>query len=528
MGGFQSELYKSREIKASKDNVQSTEVPTLNTTEKNPQNSGGYAHWSTAGFFGRVNYDYQGRYLAEVNMRYDGTSRFLEDERWNVFPSFSLGWNVARENFFEDYIDVVNTLKFRGSWGELGNQNTDNYYPFYRTIRYNRNDWGGFAQGSWLLGGQRPNIAAESGLVSSLLTWERIRTVNIGLDFGLLRNRLTGSFDWFKRSSLDMVGPAPELPETLGTGEPKINNLDMESTGYEIQVAWRDQINDFQYGVTLNMADSRQKITKYPNPAKVLKMPNGSTFYYGGAYLGDIWGFETKGIAQTDQQMNDHLASLPNGGQSSIGRDWAAGDIMYVDKDGSGAIDKGEGTLSKPGDQRIIGNSTPRYNFGLNLDAAYKGFDLKVFFQGTLKRDYMPSGPMFWGADGGKWQSVAYKPHLDYFRDDASHPFGANMDAYYPRPDWGSGKNRQTQSRYLQNAAYARLKNVTLGYTLPSSITEKINIDKFRVFVSAENLATITGLSEMYDPETLDVGGWGGGKTYPLAKTISMGLSVTF
>ena len=522
MGGFQSELFQSRNINASKDNVQAIDVPTLNTTEKNPLNSGGYAHWATAGFFGRINYDYQGRYLAELNLRYDGTSRFLEDKRWNMFPSFSLGWNVAREAFFKDYTNVVNTLKIRGSWGELGNQNTDNYYPFYRTIRYNKNTGGNFAQGGWLLGGKRPNIAAESDLVSALLTWERIRTVNVGFDFGLLRNRLTGSFDWFKRSSLDMVGPAPELPKILGIGEPKINNLDMESSGYEIQVAWRDQMNDFQYGVTLNLADSRQKVTKYPNPAKTLDK------YYSGAYLGEIWGFETKGIAKTDEEMNAHLASMANGAQNSIGRNWAAGDIMYVDKDGSGSIDKGEGTANKPGDQRIIGNSTPRYAFGLNLDAAWKGFDFKVFLQGVLKRDYMPGGPLFWGADGGLWQSVAYKPHLDYFRADANHPFGKNLDAYYPRPDWNSGKNRQTQTRYLQNAAYARLKNVTLGYTLPSSIFERININKLRVFVSGENLATITGLSEMYDPETIDVGSWGGGKTYPLPTTISMGLSVTF
>ena len=528
MIGFQSELYKDRNITASKDGVQVPSIPTLNTTEVNPLNSGGYGHWATIGYFGRLNYDYKGRYLAEVNLRYDGSSRFLKDQRWNVFPSFSLGWNVARESFFEDYLNTVNMLKIRGSWGELGNQNTDSWYPFYRTIQYNKDAWGNFAQGDWLLNGSKPNIANEGALVSALLTWERIRTTNIGFDLGMFNNRLTATFDWFRRQSLDMVGPAPELPETLGIGVPKINNLNMESRGFELQVSWRDQINDFRYGVSVNIADSRQKITKYPNPAKVL-----SQKYYEGSYIGDIWGFETIGIAKTKDEMDQHLASLKNGGQTALGSNWNAGDIMFKDIDGNGAIDKGEGTADKSGDTKIIGNSTPRYNFGLNLDGAWKGFDLKVFFQGVMKRDYMPRGVMFWGAHGGLWQSVAYEPHLNYFRNDPQHPLGQNLDAYYPQPNWNNDKNRQTQTRYLQNAAYCRLKNVTLGYTLPMQLTQKFSVNNLRLFVSGENLLTITKLSKMFDPETLGIGygaSWGAddGKTYPLSRTISLGLSVTF
>jgi len=514
MVGFQSELYKDRSITASKDIVQSIEHPTLNTAEKNPQNSGGYGHWATAGFFGRLNYDYMGKYLAEVNLRYDGTSRFLKDERWNLFPSFSLGWNIARESFFENYVDKISTLKIRASWGELGNQNTDNWYPFYRTIRYSGN------AGNWLINGAKPNTAAEGPLVSALLTWERIRTTNLGLDFSMLSSRLTGSFDWFVRESLDMVGPAPELPATLGTDVPKVNNLNMESKGFEFVLSWRDKISDFNYNISFNLADSRQKITKYPNPAKVLGT------YYSGAYIGDIWGFETIGIAKTNEEMNDHLASLPNGGQSAIGSGWRVGDIMYKDLDGNGAIDTGEGTADKPGDRKIIGNSTPRYNFGLNLSGEWKGFDLNLFFQGVLKRDYMASGMMFWGADGGKWQSMVYKPHLDYFRDDPNHPLGLNLDAYYPWPNWNDSKNRKTQTRYLQNAAYARLKNVTFGYRLPSHFTQKFSVNNLRLFISGENLLTFTKLSKMFDPEILGLG-WGDGKTYPLSKTISFGLSVT-
>jgi TonB-linked SusC/RagA family outer membrane protein len=521
MAGFQSELYKDRSLTGSKDIVQAIDIPTLNTTEKNPQVSGGYGNWSTAGFFGRLNYDYKGRYLAEVNMRYDGTSRFLSDKRWNLFPSFSLGWNVAREAFFERYTGVINNLKVRGSWGELGNQNTDNWYPFYRTIRYNKDANGNSALGSWLLNGTRPNIAAESGLVSSALTWEKIRTTNVGFDISMLNSRFSASFDWFRRESLDMVGPAPELPVILGTSVPKVNNLNMESQGFELQISWRDQIKDVNYGISFNLADARQKITKYPNPSKILSK------YYDGAYIGDIWGLETIGIAKTNEEMNAHLAKLPNGGQDALGSNWGAGDIMYKDLNGDGVIDGGEDTADKPGDQKIIGNSTPRFNYGLNLDAAWKAFDLKIFFQGVMKRDYMASGMMFWGADGGKWQSMVYKPHLDYFRDDPNHPLGLNLNSYYPRPNWNDGKNRETQTRYMQNAAYCRLKNVTLGYTLPASLTNRFHINNLRVFVSGENLATFTKLSKMFDPELLGVGGWGDGKTYPLSKTLSFGLSLT-
>ncbi|MEG1562431.1 MAG: TonB-dependent receptor [Bacteroides sp.] len=526
MLGYQSELFSQRTIMASKDNIMGG-IPTLDTTQNNPQNRGGYQQWATAGFFGRVNYDYQGRYLAEVNMRYDGTSRFLADERWNLFPSFSLGWNIAREAFFEDYTDLFSTLKIRGSWGELGNQNTDNWYPFYRTIGLNVNQWGGYALGSWLVDGERPNISSESALVSSLLTWEKTQTMDIGFDVAMLRNRLNVTFDYFQRKSKDMVGPAPELPNILGIAVPKVNNLDMTSKGWEVQINWRDQIKDFKYGATLSLSDNQVVIDKYPNPSNSILDRDNNTAYYAGAHIGDIWGFKTIGIAKTDAEMQQHLASMPKGAQDIFGSGWGAGDIMYADVNGDGKISRGNKTLDDHGDLVKIGNTTPRYNVGLNLDAAWKGFDMKVFFQGTLKRDYMPSdgSTMFWGAVG-YWQTNIFKPHLDYFRpENTTTALGANVDAYYPRV-LENNRNRQSQTRYLQNAAYVRLKNVTLGYTLPSSLTKKYYVNNLRLFVSAENLFTITNLCETFDPETIGVGNWDG-CTYPLSRSFSVGLSIT-
>lgn len=526
MLGFQSELFSQRDLTASKDNIMSG-VPTLNTTQNNPQNRGGYEEWATVGFFGRVNYDYMGRYLAEVNMRYDGTSRFLQDQRWNVFPSFSAGWNVAREAFFEDYTDLISTLKIRGSWGELGNQNTESKYPFYRTIGLNLNQWGNYALGDWLVNGAKPNISRESALVSALLTWERTQTLDLGFDLSMLRNRLNVSFDYFQRKSKDMVGPAPELPNILGIDVPRVNNLDMTSKGWEVQVTWRDQIKNFKYGATLSLSDNQVVIDRYPNESNTIMDKDNKNTYYAGAHIGDIWGFETIGIAKTDAEMQAHLATMPNGGQNIFSTTgWGAGDIMYADLNGDGKISRGNKTMADHGDLKKIGNSTPRYNFGLNLDAAWKGFDLKVFFQGVLKRDYMPGGgsTMFWGAVG-YWQTNIFKPHLDYFRADANSPLGQNLDAYYPRL-LENDRNRQGQTRYMQNAAYCRLKNLTLGYTLPTFLTRKFSVNNLRLFVSAENLFTITGLNENFDPETIGVGDYDG-CTYPLSKTVSFGLSIT-
>lgn len=512
MVGFQSELLKTRNFSAQQNGVIAN-IPTLNTTSEKPVVGGVFNEWSTAGFFGRLNYDYKGRYLAEANLRYDGSSRFLREKRWNWFPSFSLGWNIAREEFFEPIHDKINTLKFRFSYGRLGNQNTDNWYPFFPTMGYSVN------AGNWLINGQKPTISSQPALVSALLTWEKTQTWNVGFDVGALNNRLTGTLDYFERKTYDMVGPAPELPDVLGTAVPRVNNLDMTSRGWELSVTWRDQIKDFNYGATLNLSDNRVRIDKYPNDAKDI----GQT-YYVGAYLGDIWGYETIGIAKTDQEMAEHLAKV---NQNSLGSNWGAGDIMYRDLNGDGFVNRGENTVDNPGDRRIIGNSTPRYSFGLNTNASWKGFDLKVYFQGVLKRDFWMGGNVFWGASGGLWQASCFEPHLDYFRADSNHPLGQNLDAYYPQPDWRTGKNQNQQTRYLQNAAYCRLKNVTLGYTLPQDFSRNFYVQSLRLFFSAENLFTITKFTKMADPEMVDAGGWATGKMYPLSRTMSFGVSVT-
>ena len=509
MAGFQSEIYNSRSMWAQRKGIMAG-LPTLNTTNTDPTLGGDYQKWTTAGFFGRLNYDYKGRYLVEANFRYDGSSRYLRENRWNVFPSFSAGWNIAQEAFWEGLADKVNTLKLRASWGELGNQNTNNWYPFYPKLGYSNQG------GNWLVNDNKPNVASQPAMISALLTWERTQTWEVGLDWGAFNNRLTGSFGYFQRKTLDMVGPAQELPVVLGTTPPQYNNLDMSSKGWDLQVSWRDQINDFRYGATLTLSDAIQVIDKYPNPSKSL----GN--YFVGRELGVIYGLRTEGIAKTDAEMQEHLAKVD---QSICGSGWKAGDVMYKDIDGDGKITQGSYVDGDSGDWQVIGNNTPRYNFGLNFDAAWKGFDLKVFFQGTLKRDMWVAGSsVFTGPSQNKWQAMVFKEHMDYWRPEGD-PLGENLDAYYPRADWNGGKNFQQSDRYLQDASYIRLKNVTLGYTLPQDITRKFMVENLRVFASGENLLTFTNFTKLGDPE---LAGTTLGKTYPLSRTFSFGLSVTF
>ena len=526
LAGFQAEANNYRNIWAQKIGITYPGKPTINTStgiDKDgkviaPNVSGGHNRWSTAGFFGRVNYDFQEKYLVEANLRYDGSSRFRSDDRWGFFPSASLGWNIAREEFFQPATRIMNTLKLRASYGSLGNQNTTALYPTYTVMGTGTSD-------KWLMNGVKPNIAWAPALVSYDLTWEKIRTWNVGIDIGLFNNRLTGSFHYFIRNTNDMVGPSEKLPATLGIAVPPSNNTDLRTAGWELELMWKDRLqNGLNYSLRFTLADSRTKITRYSNPSGLIDS------FYEGKYCGEIWGYETIGIARTDDEMAEHVGSLVNGGQSALGQDWQAGDIMYSDLNEDGKIDAGARTLDNHGDLKRIGNSTPRYNVGIDLSADWKGFDFRMFWQGTLKRDYFQGSYYFWGANGsqGYWFSTALKGHEDYFRNDESSPLGVNLDSYYPRPLLNTNKNQQCQTKYLQNAAYMRLKNLQIGYTLPRKIVQKMGVQNLRFFASGENLLTITDLVKFFDPETIESGSFAHGYAYPLSRTYAFGLNITF
>lgn len=522
MGGFQSESYKVNNTYVRKEGLIVPDMTTIDTTSGLfngepvvPSVGGGENEWRTAGFFGRINYNYKEKYLVELNARYDGSSRFRADNRWGFFPSVSLGYNIAKEEYFSSLTPYISSLKLRAAYGSLGNQNTHSYYPTYESI--------GFAnsKGPWLINGSKPNIAWPASLISRTLTWETIKSYNLGFDFIALDNRLSGAFDYFIRDTENMIGPADELPVILGTAVPKTNNTDLRSKGFELELSWKDRIGDFYYGARFVLSDAVTTITKYSNPSKSLNN------YYTGKTLGEIWGYETVGMAKTDDEMLEHLISLPSGGQNALGTNWQAGDIMYKDLNEDGKIDSGAYTTEDHGDLKVIGNTTPRFNYGLDLTAEFKGIDFRIFLQGVAKRDYFEQSKYFFGSRGwSKWGTMVLDQHLDYFRDNEDNPLGKNTDSYYPRPYLDSGKNVNVQTRYLQNAAYLRVKNLQLGYTLPKAWTSKININAVRVYFSGENLFTFTTMTDLFDPET--IGENEQGNVYPLTRTYSFGVSVTF
>ena len=527
MAGFQTEEQTINFMSVRKYGLIDTDKPELNLTTglngsgkaQEPVISGYQTDWATAGFFGRLNYDYKGTYLVEVNMRYDGTSRFRRGNRWQTSPSFSLGWNIANEKFWEPISHISNLMKLRASYGVLGNQNTTSPYPTYRTMSL------GAYTGNWLDNGTKPNTAAVGSLVSTALTWEKVRSWNIGLDFGFFNNRLNGSFDYYTRFTDNMVGPATELPAVLGLAVPATNNCDLRTKGWEFSLTWRDRLkNNLGYSVALTLSDAKTIVDSYPS-----NITQSLATYVEGREIGEIWGFETIGIAKTDEEMQAHLDRV--GGQS-FGSKWAAGDIMYADLDGKPGITTGANTLEDHGDLKVIGNHTPRYFFGIHLNADWKGFDIGVFFQGVMKRDYWQGDGYFWGVDGSKskWNARGFAAHNDYFRAESvgldGRKIEANVNSYYPRPIFSEGaKNQKVQTRYLQDASYIRLKNLQVGYTLPAVWMNKIGFSKCRIFVSGENLWTGTSLSDLFDPETIT--GGTGGNAYPLSKTISFGLSLT-
>lgn len=532
--GMNSEYYYINNLEGKRYDVINENVPSINTATGTSGLKAYSREWATMGYFARVNYDYDGRYLIEGNIRRDATSRFRGDERWGTFPSFSLGWNIAREAFWESAQDYVNLLKVRFSYGSLGNQNTNSFYPTYsiQNITVGSTDDGG----RWLLDqANKSNIASSPGLVSSLLTWERVTSYNIGLDFGAFNNRLTGYAEYYIRDTKDMVGPAEEISPIIGASAPNLNNTSLRTKGWEVQLNWQDRIGEVGYRVSFNLSDAQTEVTEYPNPDKTFftKDSDGNTVdnYWKGKKLGEIWGFKTVGMAKTDKEMQDYIAihdqsKLPNVGNNI----WKAGDIMYANLDDNPAIEKGT-SASDPKDLCIIGNSTPRYRYAFTLGADYKGFDINIMFQGVGKRDIWVGGDdktattkgmIFWGINGGQWDSTGYEEHFDFFRPEGD-ALGANLNAYYPRPIIGSKQNQQVQSRYLQNASYLRLKNLQIGYTLPQALTQKISLRKVRIFFSGDNLWTISKMSKNFDPELL----YQNGMTYPLSYTLSCGVNIT-
>lgn len=527
MAGFNQERKQNSWISVQTHDMIAPSAPSFTSATGKiiPQNS--YSDYAIQGAFYRINYNYKDRYLFEANGRYDGSSKFPKDDRFGFFPSFSVGWNIARESWMEKALDYVSDLKLRASWGQIGNQNIGNY-GYYSTMQPVGNS------NYWLKDGEFITYISTPGLVSNSFTWETVETLDIGFDASMFNSRLQVTFDWYQRTTRDMLIAGIQLPAVVGTSAPMRNAADMRTRGWEIAVNWRDQIGDWKYNVGFNLYDYKSKITKYSNNEDKLLSQN----YYEGKTLGEIWGYVSDGFYTIDDFDGPGTWQLKDGVASLDGYNPRPGDEKFVnlnDDRGTNEINSGLNTVDSPGDQKVIGNSTPRYNFGVNLGVSYKGFSLSAILQGTAKRDVWIGGMSLFPFGGS---AKAYYP-VFYNQTDYWEPMGS-CDGQYTENDreyWvaknpdaslyrlysnmqNHGSNQRASTKYLQNGAYMRLKNITLAYTFPKALISKVSLSALKVFVSAENLATISSLPKGYDPERLS---WG----YPFYRTLSFGLNVT-
>lgn len=496
MVGYNQEKKHTKYHYTGRTNLIDANNPALNQATGDMRMGASESQWAVNGVFARINYDYKGRYLLELNGRYDGSSKFIKGDRYAFFPSVSAAWRISEEKFWEPLKGWWDNLKIRGSFGSLGNQAVDGNFPYLATYGTNT------SYGA-LLGGSRPVAITAPGLVSSSFTWETVHQMDFGFDATFFNNRLDASFDWYRRDTKDMLTTGQPLPAVLGASVPRENAADLKTIGWELSLGWNDRLeNGFSYHLKGVLSDYQATITKFSNPTGLISS------YYVGRKLNEIWGYVSNGLFQTDEEAAAHVD------QSYLyGGTWKAGDVKYEDLNNDGKINIGSNTLSDPGDRKIIGNSTPRYSYGITAGFEYKGFDFEMFWQGVGKRDYMCGGSAFWGFTS-EWDTPLTTA-LDYWTPD-------NSSAYFPRPSWRNGGNRQTSTRYLQDASYIRLKNITLGYSIPSSVLSKFKIQRLRVFIQGENLLTFTPLIDSFDPETLS------NMTYPINKKYSVGLNLTF
>lgn len=517
---------------------------------------GGETSWGAQlGYFGRLNYAYQNKYLFEANLRYDGSSNFPSDLKWRWFPSFSAGWVVSEENFMEWSKPYLSHLKVRGSWGSIGNQAvpSDLYVPNMAS-----------SQSSWIVDGSRVTTIGSPALRVSEVFWEDLETLDIGVDARFFNNKLGIVFDWYQKTTKNMFSPSEGTTWTLGGEAPWGNFGQLQTRGFEIAVDFNHRFeNGLGINLRANLDDAKSVFSNYTTSR--LTSAN-----YDGRVYGDIWGYETDRLFQYDDfaldaSGNPQIVALtsdmtkyytsgagatylqkagPNGEapvyqarlESTDTFNFGPGDVKFKDLNDDGEIDDGDGTIDNPGDRKIIGNSTPRYNYGFRVGADYKGFDFSMFFQGVGKREIWGNGALaiagFNTADGAMPEAIA----SNYWTPETP-------DAFYPaafnNANSNDANNMRPQSRYLLDMSYLRIKNITLGYSLPKHVLAPAKVNNLRVYVALENFFTwdklnglpidpeeVSGVSIFNDDDNYNSGRTGVGT--PTFKSASFGIQLNF
>lgn len=526
--------YDNQSVKV--NGVQDVEHPTLNLTDG--KNEGivdeSLRHRATAGFFGRINYNYKEKYLLELNGRYDGSSSFRTGKQWAFFSSASAGYRISEEKFWTNIKPYVPTLKVRASYGSVGNQALESWYPYISTMATETVSWIGTDM-------NQVSTTTTPSAVNPDMTWEKIRTLDIGFDAGFFNNELNVTFDWYQRRNVGMLVAGNEIVRYAGIAvAPLENGGDMKTNGWELQIDYNHAFNkDFAIYGTFTLSDAKSEITKWNNTTGALNS------WYKGKKLGEIWGFETDRYFNSSDVNPDGTLKTGTPDQSYLQNGsfrFGAGDIKYKDLNKDGKIDTGKGTIDDHGDLKRIGNQLPRYEYSLRVGAMLKGFDVEVLLQGVGKRDMWSTSSLFIPHAAGAQMNI-FENQLDYWTE-------SNQNARFPRPyingafgslsglPGNSGCNNfAPQTKYLNNLAYLRIKNFTVGYTLPQNLTRKIFVEKLRFYFSAQNLFTFDHIDGVMDPEC--TGGSSksytngmdmtmAGRAMPFNRQWSCGLQITF
>lgn len=529
--GYNREESQYEFFSANRDDLISPDLPNIALATGEQTVGWNYTDWALSGYFYRLNYIFNEKYIVEFNGRYDGSSRFPKENRYGFFPSVSGSWIASKEKFMQSIDETLNLLKFRVSHGSLGNQNVGNY-GYINSLST--------GESSYLINGEFPKAvyAPGSNVDPSNYTWEKVITSNFGVDLGFFNNSLNISADYFIRNTIGMLTPSQELPGVLGTSAPDSNSADLQTKGWDLTVGYQNSIDlggsPFDYGLSFVMANNETSITRFDNDGQLFSQ------WREGAKVGEIWGLESDGLFATQEEIDnlDQSALIP----------WGALDIVpgwpkYVDQDGDGKILRGE-SAKDPKDLKLIGNSQPKHTIGFNMNFKWKGFDLSGFFQGVGKVDYYPTNYLFWGPYQQPYSNT-YPHLLDYYRPTsdsdalrAQHSQSyidagladANLDSEYPVLQSWLADNRTglglaiPQSKYLLNAAYLRVKNITIGYSIPSKVLERIKVSNLRFYATGENLYEWSSIKDYIDPEATGNEGY----AYPIQRKVSLGMSLTF
>lgn len=543
VGGWNIEQTKYRRLYLQRQGLLNYQTPSfeLMDSDEYAVEDDGY-NKSLVGVFGRINYTLFNRYIFEFAARYDGSSLFPENEQWGFFPSGSIGWRLSEESFMKWSRNWLDNFKIRANVGSLGNASIDPY-SFMELM--------GIKKSSVLSDGSKFSYTSAPNVVPSNLTWEKVTTYDLGLDMDFLGNRLSLSADYYWRYTDDLLVYGPDLPQVFGANTPKGNYGSLKTKGWELSLSWRDSFKfknkPFNYSFKVSVWDSRTWVKDFYNA-------NGDILnYYAGKELGEIWGFRTDGYFLSNEEAAAWIQDTYHKNGSNFAA--YAGDLKFLNLNDDDAINPGKGTLDDHGDLDRIGNESPRYQYGINMAANWNGIGLSLFIQGVGKRDWYPSceSGFFWGMYN---RPYGYLPtvhttdavQVDYSTSNwvvtnaAAKPYYTRQVAYSANRN--VGPLTWENDYYLQDASYWRLKNITLDYTFPKQLTRKLHIENLKVYVSGENLFTHSPIykhTKMFDPEVIGYGdsdftakdntglsGAGQGYSYPMLKTITVGLNINF